>query len=422
MAGNLKSRLERIRSQGTVSKKNVERSSPVQGLVAPFPPPWVALSPLVLVRKTCIPLNELGIHTQYRMLLRSVPEEFLTILFRKMSYSTGPFSEANLLFFDLETTGLSGGAGTLAFLAAFGEMSGSHLEIRQYLLLDYPGEPVFIEYINQELHNKDDTVLVSYNGKAFDIQILRSRFILQGQCLPDKDHIDLLYVSRLLWGGLVPSCSQSALESLVLRKERHEDIPGALAPHIWFSFLREGPQCKALKDILSVCNHNLLDIQGLVTLFNLIVQIGTDPLAALGGQNFNVDRLALAWPKGTIRRVLLIEASRRGSERALYELARLARMEKDWDAYRRRLEQILELAPQTTTNIRLRASIGLASYYEWKKGDLVMAEWYTRRALDLLEAVNAGGLMTGAKMPPSSINIKLEKRLERILIKQQQLR
>lgn len=424
MAGNLKARLERIRSQGGGALKPLENLGPVQGsdrvpsgTAVSFPPPWQVLDPLVLFRRELIPLKDENRGTWNWDSPVSVPPDFLEILFRTgRSYTEGLCPE-DLLFFDLETTGLSGGAGTVAFLAAFGEIRDSCLEVRQYLLLDYPGEPVLISCIEQELNKKPGAVLVSYNGKAFDTQILRSRFILQGKFLPDKDHIDLLSISRLLWRGLLPSCSLSSLELLILQKERQGDIPGALAPQIWFSFLREGPQGKALKDLLAVCEHNLLDIKGLAALFSLILSIGANPLGALADTTFNLDRLALAWPESQLRRGLLLEAGQRGSARALYELARLARLEGDWERYRQYLEEVLESPQPKVTGVRLRASIALASYYEWKKRDLERAEGYTRRAQGLLEALGAEGVAEGAKGPPPSINMKLEKRLERILSK-----
>ncbi len=464
MAGNLKARLERIRTQGGTKLKPQADSSlhhkalgADQSLPASFPPPWVTLDPLVLFRKERIPLECSTIRTEGL-------SEFLRILFRGSRNAGQGVRLEELLVFDLETTGLSGGAGTVAFLAAFGELVGASLEIRQYLLLDYPGEPVFIDHIEQELTRQPQKVLVSYNGKTCDIPRLRSRFILQGRLLPEKEHIDLLPLSRLLWKGLVPSCSQGNLEAFVLQKVRQGDIPGALAPQIWFSFVRKCGEGESLNNLLSVCHHNLLDIQGLVALFTLLLHIGSRPLEALETIPFNADRLALLWPQGTMRLTLLETTAGRGSARALFELARLARQGGDWDAYRRYLEQILEtpyaagsagttqspgpqppvyqlqppvLSPQSVSpglqlsvpssaatelaaaTLRLRASIGLASFYEWNKGDLERAEGYTRLALDLLEAAGAERRRAGARGLAPSINMKLEKRLKRILAKRQ---
>jgi hypothetical protein len=108
----------------------------------------------------------------------------------------------DLLFFDLETTGL-GGAGTVAFLAAFGRLivpEGAPMEGRaggpwqlrvdQYLLLDFPGEDAFLEALLPEFGSpgfpgereaeNPRPVVVSYNGKAFDTPLLRTRCLMKG--------------------------------------------------------------------------------------------------------------------------------------------------------------------------------------------------------------------------------------------------
>jgi len=424
MAGNLKARLERIRIQGAVDKTDqasdrLSRAHVTESVsTCAFPPPWIHLDPLVLFRRELLPFHGEGVTN-----LQRVPPDFLKVLFRSTEHAPESLAIGDLLFFDLETSGLSGGAGTVAFLAAFGDIHGDTLEVRQYLLLDYPGEGALIECIAQELNRNAKAALVSFNGKAFDIQILRSRFILQGRLFPERNHIDLLGISRLLWTGLVPSCSQQVLEVKLLKKQRKGDIPGALAPQIWFSFLREGlGSCAAgpaIQDLLGVCNHNLLDIQGMVELLGLILKIGANPLLALETYPFNMDRLALSWPEGEQRLGLLQEAGRRGYPRALYELARIARQDGNWEAYCELLEQILKGPLQASLVLGLRASIGLASYYEWKQGDLDRAEEYTRRAFSLLEALGAERNRMGAKGPPPSINIKLKARLERITAKQQ---
>ncbi|MDR3019870.1 MAG: ribonuclease H-like domain-containing protein, partial [Treponema sp.] len=99
-------------------------------------------------------------------------------------------SLGDFLFFDLETTGLSGGAGTIAFLAAFGrfEKAGT-LGITQYLLLDYPGENDFLENVLKEFESPK-SVIVSYNGKSFDSQIIKTRCLMNRMTPPAYHHAD----------------------------------------------------------------------------------------------------------------------------------------------------------------------------------------------------------------------------------------
>jgi uncharacterized protein YprB with RNaseH-like and TPR domain len=209
-----------------------------------------------------------------------------------------------LLFFDLETTGLSGGAGTVAFLAAFGSFAvpksgNAVLKITQYLLLDYPGESDFIESAVACLSPKksaDDglPLVVSYNGKCFDSQILKNRCLLNRIRPPEYYHADLLHPSRRLWKKITGDCSQAAIEVQVLGLDRTGDVSGAMAPEIWFSFLRNGDNQGAL---LSVCDHNVKDVAGLATLFLALGEIAFDAVKSRNSFKFDDKALALYWWK-----------------------------------------------------------------------------------------------------------------------------
>jgi uncharacterized protein YprB with RNaseH-like and TPR domain len=233
----------------------------------------------------------------------------------------------DLLFFDLETTGLSGGAGTVAFLAAFGRfirddrrpcttanascLPGSaantvdgtdpppeipvRLRVTQYLLLDYPGEGDFLEAALAELGapapSGRPSLLVTYNGKTFDAQILKIRCLMNGIRPPEYYHLDLLHPARRLWKRVLPSCSQEDVETLILGLRRDGDVPGALAPDIWFSFLKTGETGELGK----ICDHNVKDITGLAALFAALTRIAEDPAAAAETYRVDLESLALRW-------------------------------------------------------------------------------------------------------------------------------
>jgi uncharacterized protein YprB with RNaseH-like and TPR domain len=209
-----------------------------------------------------------------------------------------------LLFFDLETTGLSGGAGTLAFLAAFGRLEKTgragqktarhKLRITQYLLLDYPGESDFVAALLGEFSRgagPGGVTMVSYNGRCFDSQILKTRCLMNGVAPPEYRHADLLYPARRLWKRLLPNCSQGTIETGVLGIDRTGDIPGAMAPDIWFSFLRNGDA----EPLLGICDHNRRDIEGLATIFSVMARIADDPLAAVEKVSVDLEMLSLRW-------------------------------------------------------------------------------------------------------------------------------
>jgi uncharacterized protein YprB with RNaseH-like and TPR domain len=213
----------------------------------------------------------------------------------------GPPDLFDLRFFDLETTGLSGGAGTAAFLAAFGgfvrdkKPGGPRLRVRQYLLLDYPGEGEFIEAVLAELQTPAPSgrppLLVTYNGKTFDSQILKTRCLMNGIRPPEYYHADLLHPCRRLWKRVLPNCSQGEIETAVLGLDRAGDLPGALAPEIWFSFLKTGET----GDLLKICDHNLRDIRGLAAIFAALARVAENPKAAPENYRVDLESLALRW-------------------------------------------------------------------------------------------------------------------------------
>jgi uncharacterized protein YprB with RNaseH-like and TPR domain len=192
-------------------------------------------------------------------------------------------------FFDLETTGLSGGAGTVAFLAAFGRfISSGQLHIKQYLLLDYPGEDDFLEAVLEEF-KKEKSVIVSYNGKCFDSPLLATRCLMNGRRPPEYPHADLLHPARRLWKTVIGDCSQQSVETRILGLERNDDTPGALAPEIWFEFLRTGEAGR----LFGVCDHNTADISGLASMLAVMIHIAADPFAE--EYLYDRGRVALHW-------------------------------------------------------------------------------------------------------------------------------
>ncbi len=98
------------------------------------------------------------------------------------------------VFFDLETTGLSGGAGTLAFLVgcAWFEPDGG-FRTRQFLLTRYADERSLLESVAAEFARAG--ALVSFNGKSFDAPLLETRYLFHrlpwaGAGMP---HVDVLH-------------------------------------------------------------------------------------------------------------------------------------------------------------------------------------------------------------------------------------
>ena len=174
-------------------------------------------------------------------------------------------------YVDTETTGLSTGAGTVAFLVAIGTLDGDHLRVRQLLLPDYPDEAALLRVMMAELSRVDR--LVSYNGRTYDLPLLVARLTVHGLFaamagLPER-HDDLLPVSRRLFRRPLGSARLADVERGVLGIERVADLPGAEVPGCWFGYLRGGSP-DLLADVL---DHNLQDVASLALLEAEIVRL-----------------------------------------------------------------------------------------------------------------------------------------------------
>lgn len=188
---------------------------------------------------------------------------------------------SQLIYFDTETTGLSGGSGTMVFLVGLGRILGDVLSVEQVFLADYPGEPAFLEYLAGRM--PEDATYVSYNGKAFDTHLLAMRHLMNGREFATPRHIDLLYPARRLWKTMLDSCSLGDIEAHVLGVDRAIDIPGFLIPDTYFAYLRSGDS----DQLEAVFEHHSEDIVSLHRLLVHIERLAADPL------RYPADRLQL---------------------------------------------------------------------------------------------------------------------------------
>ena len=180
-----------------------------------------------------------------------------------------------LLFLDTETTGLAGGSGTLVFLLGLARLRGERLHLSQYLLTRFGGERALLQQAARAI--RSDQVLVSYNGKSFDLPLLHTRFRLAGidDPLQDPAHLDLLHPVRRCFGGDWPDCRLQTLERRLLGFRRRDDLPGAEAPAAWLGWLRRGEP----ERLARVCRHNRWDILTLARVQPLLRQADRLPPA-----------------------------------------------------------------------------------------------------------------------------------------------
>lgn len=181
------------------------------------------------------------------------------------------------IFIDLETTGLSGGTGTFAFLIGLGHIELDQIVVRQYLLPDFQYEWLMLKHIENVLINFNN--IISFNGKSFDIPLLRNRFILNRMetMLDELVHTDILHPARRIWKRRLSSCDLENLEYTILNQERINDIPSEMIPQIYFEFIRK-KQAILLRDILE---HNYYDIVNMILLTIFIGQAIESPFDLL---------------------------------------------------------------------------------------------------------------------------------------------
>ncbi len=142
-------------------------------------------------------------------------------------------------FLDTETSGLSGGTGTYAFLVGVGRFVDGQFLLQQFFMRDPAEEPALLEGLIHFLAPCE--ALVTFNGKAFDAPLLRTRYSLNRIPLPFKNysHLDLLPLARRLWRDRLPSRALKYLEEHVLGLTRAaEEVPGYEIPWLYFDYLR----------------------------------------------------------------------------------------------------------------------------------------------------------------------------------------
>jgi uncharacterized protein YprB with RNaseH-like and TPR domain len=292
-------------------------------------------------------------------------------------------SMEGLLFLDTETTGLAGGAGTLAFLVGVGMFTTEGFRLRQYFLRDPADEAAMLHALLEDLNLASG--LVTFNGQAFDLPLLESRYIVglrQRRSLLDAPHLDLLHPSRRLWSRSLPDCSMGTIEQYILHLQRSEDdIPGALIPALYLEYLRTG----ATGGMQRVIYHNTMDVLSLVGVATQVLgrhrqadptQLTASEALAVGRWHQRAGRVdpaehalrsAVVSSEGDLR----LEALRRLTE-YLKRDGRASEALAGWAEWHDRAP--MDPAP----------CIELAKYFEWTAHDLSQAEYWGEEALAAL--------------------------------------
>ena len=294
-------------------------------------------------------------------------------------------------FLDTETSGLSGGTGTYAFMVgvgrfvavANGEME-FHLSI--FFMHDPAEEPALLEALADFL--APCASLVTFNGKAFDAPLLRTRYALNSIPCPFDgfSHIDLLPLARRLWRDRLPSRALKYLEEHIMSAPRtSEEVPGYEIPWLYFDFLRTGDAAP----LKGVFYHNAMDVVAMAGLLNLTAQMLSDPhgselehgldviaLARLFEDLNRWEDAALLYERGL--KTVLPEAD---FGRAIQRLSALQRRRGD-------LSTAVRLWEQAAAEGHIFAHVELAKYYEHSRRDPAAALEWTLTAVQHVESAD----------------------------------
>ncbi len=283
-------------------------------------------------------------------------------------------------FLDTETSGLSGGTGTYAFMVGIARFMGDQLVLRQFFMRDPSEESAMLEAIAQFLAPAQ--ALVTFNGKAFDAPLLATRFRLHHIPIPHEGyaHLDLLPLARRLWRDRLESRALKYLEQHILRMSRSsEEVPGYEIPWLYFDYLKSGDA----RPLAGVFYHNAMDVVAMAALLTHVNDVMENPYD--GRVEHGIDFIAL----GKLFEDLghWEEAARlfeRGLQSGVTEsdfgvaVKRLSILQKK----RGDFAEALRLWEEAAMSGHIYAHIEMAKYYEHKCRDVQAALKWTRSALE----------------------------------------
>ncbi len=170
-----------------------------------------------------------------------------------------------ILYFDLETTGLSAKSSDL-YMIGYGHMTKDAFVITLLLNDDGCSEPAMLEYFVNVLATHH--TLVSYNGNTFDIPYIKEKFrqFDIDYDISQMDSFDIFKIMRKYKKQLhLSSMKQSDLEQLIHFKRDAFLSGGDLIP-VYKRYLSDNRTA----DLNELIRHNLDDIDGLINITDML--------------------------------------------------------------------------------------------------------------------------------------------------------
>ena len=332
---------------------------------------------------------------------------------------------ANAAFIDTETTGLGGGAGVYAFMVGVGtyeqsltSANYSEFVVRQLFMRNPGEEPALLSLLARLLADKNMTV--TFNGRSFDLPLLRTRYFFNRGLVESGDmpptleedgcHLDLLTPARRLWKRRLQSCRLINLESQILGLARSgEDVPGHLIPQLYIDYVNSN-DARAMQGVFYHNHEDVLTMVGIATEIYRTV-CASEPTVQ---QNLDgLDWLSLGQIYEAQSEWIAAENAYRSALNSVNDTPMLNDAFNRLGAMFKRLERWQEATElwerwlTTVPNVESTPYVELAKYYEWRNGDLEQAEMWTQWALHSLRKLPMH------QRPPGQTS-ELEHRLMRI--------
>ncbi len=284
------------------------------------------------------------------------------------------------VFLDTETTGLAGGTGTVAFLIGMGWFEGSRFVMKQLFMRDYSEERPALMFLRDLVQGRQ--FLVTFNGKAFDVNLLTARFILDRLADPlgGLPHLDLLHPARRLLRHRLDNVRLGTIEEAVLALG---DIPGYEIPQRYFDWLRSRDG-RLMADVFL---HNRLDVLSMAALTAHLTEMiaAEKPGASLRSPPDLLAAARLLMHRGetTAAHRMLTELRSASCPSTMGQACRLLSLiHKRAGEWPQAVEIWAEMIPQGQDGVF--AFVELAKWHEHRTRDYVQALNLARKALQVL--------------------------------------
>jgi len=292
----------------------------------------------------------------------------------------------SLIFLDTETTGLSGGTGTMPFMIGAGRFIENQFVVEQFFVRNPAEETAQLAALSEFVEGVEG--IVTYNGKSFDLPIINTRYIMQRLSNPftTTTHFDLLPFTRRIWKSRLGQCNLGNIETQVLGFHREQaDIPGYLVPDFYREYLFTGDATH----MPGIFYHNEIDVLSLSALFSWLAAILEDPsddrftdpgdLLSVGRVLEILEREQMADQVYASDRLQQLPDTDR--QKSLLLRARLQKRKGN-------LEEASILWQKAASAGSLEALIELAKYYEHQSREFEKAMRCTDQAISICEDIS----------------------------------